>query len=258
MADAAHGARRAAHLPGAAGAAHEPARGTLSTSVDSGYAWEDTGAAPHGPEAPRGPDEAAALADGGPLGSGTDAPPASRAGLGDAPAAAADAPLPMAPRRPPHFAAMHRLRSPWSASNSLARLALHRSQSGYATSSLSAPPSALEAVVDTPPASTAPSVHTASDTRDDAPEPIARPFLHLALLRKITEACVDAASTVPAGAHAALGTPCLLQVGGGLIAVGTTMGATLVFDLSQRLRCVCRARAIGTSPRLTQNPPTRP
>ncbi|KAI3626663.1 SAC7 [Malassezia furfur] len=141
---------------------------------------------------------------------------------------------------------MHRLRSPWSASNSLARLAMHRSQSGYASSTVSAPPSALEAVVDTPPTSETPSVHTdAADARDDdAPEPIARPFLHLALLRKITEACIDAASTVPDGAHTALGTPCMLQVGGGLIAVGTTLGATLVFDLSQRLRCVCRARAI--------------
>lgn len=275
MADAAHGARRAARAPGGSQAGeveHECAGGELGTSVDSGYAWADTraemadeplGPAPlvdaQGAEDARGADDAHDAHD---ARDDSATPAASTAPAAPAGTDVDDVPHPPlypAPRRPPQFAAMHRLRSPWSASNSLARLAMHRSQSGYASSTVSAPPSALEAVVDTPPTSETPSVHTdAADARDDdAPEPIARPFLHLALLRKITEACIDAASTVPDGAHTALGTPCMLQVGGGLIAVGTTLGATLVFDLSQRLRCVCRARAIGTS-RRTHTEPTHP
>ena len=76
-----------------------------------------------------------------------------------------------------------------------------------------------------------------SAARDDVPTnqqeeisgPIARPFLEFHLLRRLTESCVTKVAE----------TIVCLHVSSGLILIGMSAGTVFVFDLAQRLRCIC-------------------
>lgn len=105
---------------------------------------------------------------------------------------------------------MHRLRAPWNATG---RPSSHRSD----TVSIKSRDSRA--------------LSTSATTKDTLPphdmEPIARPLFYFHALHKITRACRE------------YGEPTCLQVSGGLMAVGCATGVTVVFDMSQRQRCVC-------------------
>ncbi|WFD33156.1 hypothetical protein MSPP1_004214 [Malassezia sp. CBS 17886] len=173
-------------------------------------------------------------------------------------------------RRPRGFRPLNRLRSPWpSGVDALSALASRRPHAHDATSQVS---DALTAPRDM-------SVSLLSETEGSAngsvvvrcaehtqPAPVVRPLLELHLLRKVTAACADVleaeadggesgAQQRPAGSRHAFDVSATqsedefqpptasatrLAVAAGIIAVGTSAGSTLVFDLSQRLRCVCR------------------
>lgn len=108
------------------------------------------------------------------------------------------------------FYATHRLRAPWNAT-------------GSTYSQLSDTVSIQSR--DSRPLS------TSATTEDTLPpldkEPIARPLFHFHALQKITRACRE------------YGELTCLHVSGGLMAVGCATGVTVVFDMSQRQRCVC-------------------
>lgn len=157
------------------------------------------------------------------------------------------------PRRPRDFSSLSRLRSPWSGSTS-ASMRGGRTPSGGSSvlypTDRSPPLSAHDemdsdvlSVVDKAslerpprPPSAAREPARAPVPFFDAPDaPDVRPFLELHQLRRVTHDCatVDTLGGVPNALH----------VSSGLVVVGLTSGATLVFDLSQRLRCVCQTSA---------------
>lgn len=184
------------------------------------------------------------MSSGGPFSAGDSGAPAAAAHVGVRP----DAPPPLMQRRPTHVSPMHRLRSPWSASLA-PRAASHRAASlvsldgqstdgaGRARRSASPSLSGVSLTSTGEPRAASPGLVVPSSdgaaAPGEAPEPIARPFLQLHTLRRLSELCQ---------AH---GTPTAVSVSGGLLAIGTQGGAVLVFDMSQRVRCVCTP---GTAP----------
>ncbi|WFC99488.1 hypothetical protein MYAM1_002233 [Malassezia yamatoensis] len=181
---------------------------------------------------------------------------------------------------PAKFMRMHRLRTPWSSSSALDQYGMERSTSSNTPSIYTDPNSSMldESLAFNP--SLTPSniydsqgshptqpiqasqaisneiLHTAHKKSSSVSSnsnlemsnlPIARPFLHLTLLRKITQQCARSMATDqgdPTSPYA-LGMPCALQASGSRVAIGFESGTTLVFDLAQNLQAVCRSRAIN-------------
>lgn len=75
--------------------------------------------------------------------------------------------------------------------------------------------------------------------------PAQQDFLRWSSLRKIANNMYPPPGRTPLGRAAGLGEPTVLAVAGGLIAVGTTRGRTMVFEYSQELKCVCGTDIIG-------------
>ncbi|WFD08189.1 hypothetical protein MVES1_003560 [Malassezia vespertilionis] len=130
---------------------------------------------------------------------------------------------------------MNRLRSPWSAQS---LVSARRTLDGASARS-----SILPSFHATPSENMRGDAFTSSNASSHGGEhePVARPFLALHHLRKLSEQCVLDA-----------GEPVALQCCAGLIAVGCAQGPTYVFDLAQRLRCVCSAPSVcGLQHRVT-------
>ncbi|WFD43575.1 hypothetical protein MPSI1_002238 [Malassezia psittaci] len=175
---------------------------------------------------------------------------------------------------------MHRLRTPWSSNSALDQYVLERSTSSKTTSIYTDPNwSMLDESLTFNPSPTPSNIYDGQGSRATQPIqasqamskedlhtahkksssvssnsnlqvsdlPIARPFLHLTLLRKITQQCARsmAADQGDPTSPYALGMPCALQASGSRVAIGFESGTTLVFDLAQNLQAVCRSRAIS-------------
>lgn len=123
-------------------------------------------------------------------------------------------------KRPPHFTTLHRLRSPWHAQEA------HMSPDTISiVDSVTWDPGSV--ISETTDQATTNAASTIVASEEPSTRPIARPFLSLHVLRTISHVCAE---------H---GTITCFHVSGGLVVVGLSHGATLVFDMSQRHRATC-------------------